>query len=343
MRNKKVMHVLSTNKLSGAENIAITIINNLKNFNSYYCSPKGSIQKVLLNQSIKFIGMKKFSYLNMLKCIYKLKPDIIHSHDFTASLFSVLIPIRAKKVVHIHQNPLWLKNPKSLKLILFNFTCKHCDAIVFASEQIKNEFIYSSRFKDKIKIIYNLVDKEYILKKSQLKDEKEYDVLFVGRLVPEKNPILFLKIVKEIDINKKVAIIGDGILKHNCLEFIKQNNMNNVELLGFKENPYAYMRKSKINISTSIVEGFGLTIIESILLGNIVLLPRIGGFLNVFRNIEEVFCDNISDYIKKINFYLNEMNERNNLQKDLNKTVLKYTNKSNYIVQWEKVYKDCSK
>ncbi|WP_141399826.1 glycosyltransferase, partial [Lactiplantibacillus plantarum] len=50
-----------------------------------------------------------------------------------------------------------------------------------------------------------------------------------------------------------------------------------IRWLGFKSNPYKYMRHAKVVLSTSKSDAFGLTMVEAALLGAIPFAPRIGG------------------------------------------------------------------
>ncbi|MEE6763718.1 glycosyltransferase [Lactiplantibacillus plantarum] len=50
-----------------------------------------------------------------------------------------------------------------------------------------------------------------------------------------------------------------------------------IRWLGFKRNPFKYMRHAKAVLSTSKSDAFGLTMVEAALLGAIPFAPRIGG------------------------------------------------------------------
>ena len=51
----KVLHILNSNKYSGAENVVITIIKNMpQNFECCYLSCSGPIEKTLLENGIRF-------------------------------------------------------------------------------------------------------------------------------------------------------------------------------------------------------------------------------------------------------------------------------------------------
>ena len=107
---KKVLHVLSSNKYSGAENVATYIVKLTNdNYESVYTSPKGSIKESLKLRGIKYIQMNDFSVSEIKKVIHDYKPDIIHAHDFTATIKCILVNSKLPIVSHIHQNPTWIK------------------------------------------------------------------------------------------------------------------------------------------------------------------------------------------------------------------------------------------
>lgn len=56
----KVLHVLNTNSYSGAENVAITIINHMSNVESIYLSLNGPISEIL--KKITFSIMLLINY-----------------------------------------------------------------------------------------------------------------------------------------------------------------------------------------------------------------------------------------------------------------------------------------
>ena len=62
----------------------------------------------------------------------------------------------------------------------------------------------------------------------------------------------------------KLLVLGEGSEKNNCMKQVKaQGLQNNVEFLGFKDHPYAYISHSDIIILPSLFEPFGLVYIEA--------------------------------------------------------------------------------
>ena len=121
---------------------------------------------------------------------------------------------------------------------------------------------------------------------NQLEVKEDYDIAFVGRLTLQKNPIKLLDIIKRVNELKpgiRAIIIGDGEEKNKCEEYIKENNLENVVTLkGFLENPFPYLKKSKVVIMPSLFEGFGLVAIESMICGVPVLNSGIRRSSNYF-------------------------------------------------------------
>lgn len=89
----------------------------------------------------------------------------------------------------------------------------------------------------------------------------------IGRLTYQKNffELLdgFKKYSEEVDKDFNLIILGEGELKNDLATYIKKNNLDNFYLLGFKSNPYRYLQRSDLYISTSLWEEPGHTLIEA--------------------------------------------------------------------------------
>ena len=109
---------------------------------------------------------------------------------------------------------------------------------------------------------------------------KSYDLLFIGRLSPEKNIETILKIVtslKQLKTELKVGIIGDGPLRDSLRESSINLGIGNcVEFLGYKENPEYYYNVSKILILTSLHEGLPRVMVEAMACRIPCIVPAVG-------------------------------------------------------------------
>ena len=83
----KILHLLASNKYSGAENVVCQIIDMFKNeIEMAYCSPNGPIENTLKDKQITFLPLSKLSKSEIQKIINTYKPDVIHAHDVKASI-----------------------------------------------------------------------------------------------------------------------------------------------------------------------------------------------------------------------------------------------------------------
>ncbi len=103
----------------------------------------------------------------------------------------------------------------------------------------------------------------------------------VGRLAKQKNFSLLLKALSFV--NKKtmarLLIIGDGDQKKYLKELITKYDLGGlVDLIGFKNNPYPFIKYSDGFLLSSKEEAFGLVLVEAMALGvPIIATDAIGG------------------------------------------------------------------
>ena len=102
------------------------------------------------------------------------------------------------------------------------------------------------------------------------KADDRYDVIFVGRLIKEKNVNLLLKAlmkVKESIPDITAVIIGDGPeksqLKKLALELGLSKNVTFMEFRESHDEILSYMKSSKVFVLPSKREGFGIVALEA--------------------------------------------------------------------------------
>lgn len=301
----KVLHVLNTNSFSGAENVAITIINRMPNVESIYLSLNGPISEVLKKNNIKYYPVDELSIGNLKKAIRKLKPNIIHAHDYTASILCALCFPKIKIISHIHNNSPWIKS-YGIYSCAYLFSSFFYKKILTVSDSIEKEYVFGKLIKNKIECIGNPIDVERIYQKSEeYTIDKQYDLIFLGRLTAQKNPKLLLDIFKyliSIRPNISIAVVGAGEKFEIFKEKVLKNNLKkNIELYGFIENPYPILKSSKIMILPSKWEGYGLVAVESLSLGVPVVCSGVGGLINIVDEKCGLICGFNKDmYINEI-------------------------------------------
>ena len=305
-RKKRVLHILATDRFSGAENVACTIIKNLSDeFDMAYCSPYGSIEGVLAEQNIKFFGINKLNRRNLKKIIRIYAPDIIHAHDYSASVKVAFSNYNGKIISQLHNNNPFAKywNPKT---ILYALCAKRFNEVLGVSDKVLDEAIFRRYIKKRYNTIYNLIDLEKITADAKAyKFSKRYDLCFIGRESQQKDPISFIKIVDSLKGGNpkiKACMVGDGDLSKSCYDMILKLGLEkNIDMLGFQENPFPIVKNCKACIMPSKWEGFGMAAIEPLVLGKPVYNSGVGGLAEIFKGNEYFICKDLNEYIDKIN------------------------------------------
>jgi glycosyltransferase involved in cell wall biosynthesis len=111
--------------------------------------------------------------------------------------------------------------------------------------------------------------------------------LFYGRLSAEKGIFTLLKAWEKADISSVLKIVGDGPLKEDILKFIIDNQLKNIQYLGFKnknELPDLISNSSFIIIPSEWYENNPLTIVESYTYSKPVIGSEVGGIPEIIDN-----------------------------------------------------------
>lgn len=130
------------------------------------------------------------------------------------------------------------------------------------------EALVAVGLKKQIQIIPNGIDLSLI---ESVKPSSELsDIVFAGRLIKEKHVELLINLInllKKENPSIKAVIIGDGPEKEDIEKLIDNLKLrDNVLLLGRMETDtdvYSYLKSSKVFLSLSSREGFGIIALEA--------------------------------------------------------------------------------
>ena len=171
------------------------------------------------------------------------------------------------------------------------------DKIVCVSENARLGFIACfPDLQNKTITIYNPVDKDSIISKSSLSDQKlkktgaQINIVTVGRLHSEKNPDRLLQVAKLADkegLDVKFHWLGSGPMLDEIVKKRDEAKLTEkIEFYGFNNNPFPYIRQSDIMLLPSDAEGFGLVLVESMCLGVPVISTPTAGAKEIIGNNE---------------------------------------------------------
>ena len=115
-------------------------------------------------------------------------------------------------------------------------------------------------------------------------------VLAVGRLSAPKNYYRLLKAHKRLlqeGIPHQLWIIGEGPERSGLERYITEHDLQKtVHMPGFRDNPYAYMRRADIIACSSTYEGFSTAITEAVILGKPIVTTDCFGMREILGDSE---------------------------------------------------------
>lgn len=365
MQKVRVLHILNSNRYSGAENVAITMINHMKDHVDFaYESLDGQIRDVLKENNIKFYPVPKTTPSEVRKVINAFHPDIIHAHDYTDGMAAALTGTRIPIINHLHNNSPWLKS-YGVKSFSYGLCANRFNKILTVSDSIMNEYVFGNYFKSKTVTVGNPIDLNRIRTlagvsntEDILETKKEYDIAFLGRETPQKNPMRILKIIRLVkdtfsnsqgnkatewpqQCDLKAIMIGDGEMRDEVDAEIKRLDLQgNITCVGFQSNPYKYLKTAKVMLMPSSWEGFGLAAVEGMTLGLPVVASPVGGLVDIVNDECGKLCKTDQEFVDEIVRLLLDREYFEVKSKAARKRANSFDNLDEYMKQIYRAYKE---
>ncbi len=340
----KVIHVVNTGKYSGAESVAISTIEALrKQVQFVYVCLEGPVTDILESKGIDYICVSKLKVKEIARIIKKVKPDIIHAHDYTAGIVCALSFTRVPIINHIHNNAPWIKKV-NIKSISYAISSLRYNKIIVVSDSIIKEHFFGAILSKKAVTIRNPFDLPIVQERANndITDKESYDIVYLGRLSEAKNPIGFVEIMKMVSEkypSVRIAMIGDGELKAETINVINRFRLDGeIKMLGHKDNPYPYLKDAKVLCVPSKWEGYGIAATEALALGVPVVARQVGGLTDIVNEECGFLCCNDKEIADKIILILRDRDLQCRLSNGALRRAEEIEKESNYFEQISALY-----
>lgn len=194
-------------------------------------------------------------------------------------------------------------NPNFFKQLYYRiFVLSGMDGAVGVSEKSLTDMISLHKFKKPAVAIHRAIDPEKfsaIIDREHSRrglgaDNASQIVCLLGNLTKQKRPDRFVNVVKELVAkNPSVRgwIVGDGPLKEEVVQQIKQENLeNHIKLWGYQKDVVPYLSASDLLLLPSDTEGLPGVVLEAAFVGVPTVSTEVGG-------VRECITDGASGYI----------------------------------------------
>ena len=358
---KNILFSITNLEHGGAERVLVNLVNNLDKskynitlktifdtgINKRYLSSDVNYDFVFSKtfHGIKFIT--KFLPANVLHRLFiknKYDIEIAYLEGPPAKIISGCKNKKTKKLAWIH---IELNNKKIFKEGFFSFldavkSYKKFDKIVCVSQSVKDIFQNISGNTNTI-VKYNTNETEKIRK---LSEEKVSDISVsynypiicsVAKIEYSKGYDRLIEVHKRLideGYKHKIYVVGTGS-EEECLKkrISDLGIIDSFVFLGFRENPYKYIKMSDLYICSSRREGFSTAVTESLILGTPVISTdcsgarELLGYNNEYGIVVQNSTEGIYEGIKMllgnpdlINDYKERVGKRGNMF-SINKTI----------------------
>ena len=194
--------------------------------------------------------------------------------------------------------------------------CKQSHQLVLLSKPMKtNADAFMGKHQlHKNCIIPNGFDDGLFYADDSLKN-KEFTIVFSGRLVEQKDPMCFLNAIRLLALRQKhfkVEIYGDGALRKNMEDYVADNHLQEIVIFKGWQPKIAIAeayRKVHVFVSTSLQEGMSVAILEAMASGLYVFVTPVSSNAEVIHNKvsgEIIECGDYQTLAKQLITYYQE-------------------------------------
>ena len=270
-----VLEVLSGLGVGGAEKSFINRINAApKWIETVVINTLPNLSGVQIPEDIRLIECPRYS-IKVFQCFrnffLEIKPEVVTVRSPLDLMLVALIKKVNKLdfylVFEAHSNRITSsKTISTLLRIPQRRAIGFCNLVICASNNVSNSYQVAGA---KNKVTHYFGGTSVSLSRKN----QGFTILFVGRMVKLKNPMLLLKATKILENeftkrNAKVLLIGTGSLQNQMQRYILRNDLKHiVMMLGHQSNLDQYYSDADFLVSTSYFEGLPLVFFEAKLNG----------------------------------------------------------------------------
>lgn len=293
MKKEKIIINMSKLSIGGMEKALVDLLNESNITKKYevklmlvYNVEKNYLHLIPKNVKVEIVCKGKWNLIGKVITMLKLIKKILFPQKYYCSIcyphqHGILAKLTRREsknsIIFIHTDLLKSRNPKELKKLMKSLKFEKFPKIICVSNCAKKAFLsLSPKYQGTIVVANNYIDAKSIIEKSK---EKITDI-------KKENITTFINVARHDDLHKcisriinstkrlnkegykfRVILVGDGPDTDNYKKMLRDNNINNIIMVGSKVNPYPYFKIADAFVFSSSYEGYGIVLNEARILG----------------------------------------------------------------------------
>lgn len=253
---------------------------------------KTSLGKKIFFYWFRLCAELKLAYRFWIKDDYDI--EVAYLETMATKLIAQSCNKKAAKIAWVHCD-LSLKDNIEARNRKLKKQYSVFDKIVCVSRAVQAGFykVFGTDFDTMV--LHNVIDdtKVLALANERISEKKHFTgkhLIAVGRLSLQKNYRYLIETcgkLRDAGYQFFLSILGDGPERKNLEEQIKKLDLTrNIELKGFCENPYPYMKSADIIVCSSLYEGLSTVIQEALIFEKPVVTTRCTGMEELLGDSE---------------------------------------------------------
>jgi glycosyltransferase involved in cell wall biosynthesis len=296
----KILYIHGITKIGGAETDLLAILKGLDRTRlhpSVACPPTGAFIERIKEMAIpifplSFPSWRKlkdswripFAVLSLASLLKREKFDLVHVNDYWWAPIAWLA-CRTRGIpslVHVRQQI----HPSKVK----QYWLTKPDRVLAISQEIRQAIIDGGGPLNRVQVVYSGIDFSSITPTTGGEIRTRYGLQSgqpligaVANLFPRKGYEYLVKALAEIrmvipDIHCLILGEGDHAYHQNLLHLITMLDLNSaVTFAGFQPDVLAHMVDFDVVVLPSIMEGFGMVLLEAMAMGKPIVASKVGG------------------------------------------------------------------
>lgn len=234
------------------------------------------------------------TFLKLYQLLKKERPNVIHTSGAEANFHGILAA-KLAAIPTIIGEEIGTPNHSKKAQLIFSTIYRFADYVVGNSDNVLKVVheLDQVPYSKLVKIANPIIFKELSGIVSAKTNRDEFRIVMISRLEPVKNIVGVLNVLSRLvqnGKNIKLTIAGSGTLENELKNNVKELDLtNNVEFVGFINDPYPYLLNSDLYLLNSFTEGFSNSLIEAMYSRTASLSTTVGSAPEIIKDGENGF------------------------------------------------------